>query len=237
MSNKIVLSFAGPLTANSLKVWLGSCEDGFENYEDTHDKKLVPKTCIHITGAILTKPQMVEWWASGKVEFLALPSWKSFIKKVKDHFMPVNWKMDVLEQFYSCSQGKCDVHTFAMDLAQCLGTLPSVTISTAIYKHHILFYSHPLLYLHMCALQAFDINNSSQMPDELIALMGSQWDSLVADNTAHLGHSLAHISYTSSTGISLLTSSTGNANGASSLITPPKSPPITEEEKAALTAI
>ncbi|KAF8500054.1 hypothetical protein BU17DRAFT_102608 [Hysterangium stoloniferum] len=180
---------------------------------------------------------MAEWWALGKVEFLALPSWESFIKKVKDHFMPVNWKMDVLEQFYSCSQGKHNFCTFAVDLAQCLGTLPSVTTSMAVYKHHILFYSHPLLHLCMHALQAFDIDNSSQTPDELIALMGSQWDSLAADNAAHLGHSLAHINHTSSTVIPLLTSSTGNATSPTSLITPPKFLPITEEEKAALTAI
>ncbi|KAF8518647.1 hypothetical protein BU17DRAFT_90698 [Hysterangium stoloniferum] len=237
MSSKIVSPFAGSLTANSLKVWLGSCEDGFENYEDTHDKKLVPKTHICLTGAALTEPQMVEWWALGKVEFLALPSWESFVKKVKDRFMPVNWKMDALEQFYSCSQGKCDFRTFAMDLAQCLGTLPSATISTAIYKHHILFYSHPLLYLRMHALQAFDIDNSSQTPDELIALMRSQWDSLVADNAARSGCSSAHINHTSSTGVPLLTSSTGNSTSPTSLITPPKFLPITEEEKAALTAV
>ncbi|KAF8528435.1 hypothetical protein BU17DRAFT_80784 [Hysterangium stoloniferum] len=156
MPNKIVSFFASPLTANGLKVWLGSCEDGFENYEDTHDKKLVPKTHICITGAALTEPQMAEWWASGKVEFLALPSWEAFIKKT---------------------------------------------------------------------------------PDKLIALMGSQWDSLVADNVAHSGHSLAHIHYTSSTGIPLLTSSIGNATGHTSLVTPLKFLPITEEEKAALTAI
>ncbi|KAF8528191.1 hypothetical protein BU17DRAFT_61486 [Hysterangium stoloniferum] len=205
LSNKIVLPSAGPLTANSLKVWLGSCEDGFKNYEDTHGKKLIPKTHIHLTGAALIESQIVEWWASGKVEFLALPSWEAFIKKVKDHFMPVNWKMDVLEQFYSCSQGKCNFCTFAMDLTQCLDTLPSATISMAIYKHHILFYSHPLLYLHI--------------------------------GTALLLTMQLDINYTSSTGIPLLMSSTGNATSPASLTTPPKFLPITEDEKAAFTAI
>ncbi|KAF8500557.1 hypothetical protein BU17DRAFT_72088 [Hysterangium stoloniferum] len=147
MSSKIVLPFASPLTANGLKVWLGSCEDRFENYEDTHDRKLVPKTHIHLTGAALTELQMAEWWALGKVEFLALPSWESFVKK--DH----------------------------------RGTV------------------------------------------------------LLLTNVACSGCSSAHISYTSSTGVSLLTSSTGNATTPSSLITPPKFLPITEEEKAALTAV
>ncbi|KAF8528215.1 hypothetical protein BU17DRAFT_81467 [Hysterangium stoloniferum] len=52
--------------------------------------------------------------------------------------------------------------------------------------------------------------------------MGSQWDSLVADNVAHLGCSSAHIS---------------NGTSPSSLVTLPKFLPIMEEEKAALTAI
>ncbi|KIJ25305.1 hypothetical protein M422DRAFT_273723 [Sphaerobolus stellatus SS14] len=60
MSNKIVSPFPGPLTANGLKRWLGACEDGFENYEDTHEKKLTPKTRIRLTGAALIEPQMAE---------------------------------------------------------------------------------------------------------------------------------------------------------------------------------
>ncbi|KIJ53848.1 hypothetical protein M422DRAFT_242110 [Sphaerobolus stellatus SS14] len=156
MSSKIVSPFTSPLTANGLKVWLGSCEDGFDNYEDTHDKKLVPKTHIRLTGGVFGIGYM-----------------RVVVKKLKDHFMPVNWKMDTLKQFYGCSQGKHEFYTFAADLMQCLRTLPSATISTTVYKHHILFYTHPLLYLHMCALQGFNINSSSQTPDELIALMGS----------------------------------------------------------------
>ncbi|KAF8520028.1 hypothetical protein BU17DRAFT_65672 [Hysterangium stoloniferum] len=47
----------------------------------THMTEAHPKTCIPLTGATLTKPQMAEWWASGKVEYLALPSWELFVKK------------------------------------------------------------------------------------------------------------------------------------------------------------
>jgi hypothetical protein len=234
MSNKIVSPFAGPLTANGLKVWLGSCEDGFENYEDTHDKKLTPKTRIRLTGAALTEPHMAEWWVSGKTEFLALASWEQFVKRVKDRFMPVNWKMDALEQFYSCSQGKRDFRSFAADLTQCLGTLPPSTISVAVYKYHLLFLAHPLLYLRMRALQSFDIEDKSQTPDELIALMGSQWDSLIADTTARSGRSSALTSLPPFTGIPLV--STSSAVPVTSSPSP-RYTPITEEEKAALTAV
>ncbi|KAF8508805.1 hypothetical protein BU17DRAFT_99460 [Hysterangium stoloniferum] len=222
MSSKIVSPFADPLTANGLKVWLGSCEDGFENYEDMHGKKLMPKTHIHLTGATLTEPQMVEWWALGKVEFLALPSWESFVKKVKDCFMPVNWKMDALEQFYSCSQGK---HNFA----HLQWTSPNV-LAPFLLQQYLWPFTNTIFFFTLTPSYTF-------MPDELIALMGSQWDNLVADNVAHSGHSLAHINYTSSTAVPLLTSLTGNATSPTSLITALKFLPITEEEKAALTAI
>ncbi|KAF8511565.1 hypothetical protein BU17DRAFT_97132 [Hysterangium stoloniferum] len=74
-------------------------------------------------------------------------------------------------------------------------------------------------------------------PDELIALMGLQWDRLVMDNAAYSGHSSVHISSTKSTGIPLLTLPTGNTTSTSSLVTSPKLLPMTEEEKAAFTAV
>ncbi|KIM41270.1 hypothetical protein M413DRAFT_27656 [Hebeloma cylindrosporum] len=205
MTSKIVAPFSGPLTANSLKIWLSSCEDGFDNYQDTHkDATLSAKTRIRLTGSALTDPQMAEWWVGSKSKFLELATWEDFVKKLKDRFMPVNWKMDALEQFYSCNQGKRDFRSYAADLAQCLGTLPSSTISTTIYKYHILFFSHPHLYLRMRALQGFDIDLSTQTPDELIALMG-----------AHR--------------VALFTSAASTPSSAFS--------PLTEEERAALTAV
>jgi hypothetical protein len=234
MTSKIVAPFSGPLTANSLKLWLSSCEDGFDNYQDTHkDATLSAKTRIRLTGSALTDPQMAEWWMSSKAQFLALGTWEEFVKKLKDRFMPVNWKMDALEQFYSCNQGKRDFRSFAADLAQCLGTLPSATISTSVYKYHILFFSHPHLYLRMRALQGFDIDLSTQTPDELIALMGAQWDSLVADTTSRSTRSInaPAPTPTPASRVALFTSA------AHTSTTSPLSLPLTEEERAALTAV
>jgi hypothetical protein len=145
--------------------------------------------------------------------------------------MPVNWKMDALEQFFGCSQGKCDFRTFAADLAQSLGTLPSGTISTTIYKYHILFFSHPLLYLRMRALQGFDIDTTTQTPDQLIALMAAQWDSLVADNSSRSGRSLPFISTPAPAPTVPLITTT------STIASPSRFIPLTDEEKNALSAV
>ncbi|KAH6903473.1 hypothetical protein BKA70DRAFT_1301081 [Coprinopsis sp. MPI-PUGE-AT-0042] len=180
--SKIVPSYSGPLTANGLKVWLGQVEDAMENYVDTHkDTKLEPKTRIRLTGAALLEPAMSEWWSQGRTGYLALDAWEKFVEKIKDRFLPVGWKMEALEKFYGCMQGKRDFQTFSGELAQCHGALPSSTISAQIFKYHILFYSHPQLYLRMRALPDFDIEKTDQSVDQLIALMSHQWESLMAD--------------------------------------------------------
>lgn len=182
MSSKIIPAYSGPLTANGLKIWLGQCEDGFDNYQDTHkDATLAAKTRIRLTGTALLEPAMAEWWAAGRKEYLELTTWDAFITKLKERFLPVGWKMDALEKFYGCEQGKRDFRVFAAELAQCHGALPSNAISSTVYKYHLFFHSHPQLYLRMRALQSFDIDSTSTSVDQLTALMGHQWDSLIAD--------------------------------------------------------
>ncbi|KIJ25304.1 hypothetical protein M422DRAFT_38827 [Sphaerobolus stellatus SS14] len=89
----------------------------------------------------------------------------------------------------------------------------------------------------MRALQTFDIDNKAQTPDELIALMGSQWDSLIADNSARSGRSLALTSAISnlSSSIPLVTSASYTSTPAMTSL--PLFVPITEQEKAELTAV
>jgi hypothetical protein len=165
MSHKIVPAFSSLLTANSLKQWLGTCEDGFDNYQDTHESKvLAPKMQIHLMGTALAKPQMAEWWSAGRTEYLELKTWEIFMEKIKDHFMPIDWKTDTLELLYCCTQGKRDFHTFVADLAQALNALPHGTISTIFHKHHLLFYCNPHLYLRMHAIPSFSIDNTSITP-------------------------------------------------------------------------
>ncbi len=188
MSTKIIPPFAGPLTANGLKQWLGVCEDGFDNYEDTHDnKKLSARTRIRLTGAALSEPQMAEWWSAGRKEYLELKLWEAFAEKVKDRFLPVDWKTDALELFYRCTQGKRDFRTFAADLAQTLNALPTGTVSSLTHKYHLVFHCNQHLYLRLRATPGFLIDNAAQTPDMLVAFMTALWDSLVADNSVRSG--------------------------------------------------
>lgn len=231
MSNKIIQAFVGPLTANGLKIWLGQCEDGFENYQDTHkDFKFSVKTRIRLTGSSLQEPQMAEWWSAGRTEYLELTTWDVFVTKIKDRWLPVDWKTDALERFYGCFQGKRNFRTFAGELSQCLGQLPSGTISSTIYKYHLLFHSHPQLYLRMRALQSFSIESTSQTPDQLISLMAAQWDSLVADTTSRRSLPPAQNVATAAPIPLRLGSVTTTGSAAQTLVPPP----LTDEDKAAL---
>ncbi|KAF9481278.1 hypothetical protein BDN70DRAFT_931048 [Pholiota conissans] len=226
MSNKIVPQFSGPLTANGLKQWLGACEDGFDNYQDTHeDKVLSVKTRIRLTGAALAEPQMAEWWSAGRKEYVELKLWESFVEKLKDRFMPIDWKTDALEMFYRCNQGKMDFRTFASTLAQTINALPSGTISSTIHKHHLLFHCNPHLYLRMRAVPGFSIDDSTQTPDKLISLMAAQWDSLVADNSSRV----SRITPATPSTIPLTISPPSTTSY-------PKFVPPTEQEKAELSA-
>jgi hypothetical protein len=185
MSSKIVAQYSGPVTANGLRVWLSSCQDGFDNYVDTHkDAELSTKTRIRLTGSALTEPAMAQWWVAGKEEYLKLVTWDAFALKVKARWLPIQWKMDALEAFYQCTQGKRDFESFATELATCINSLPSGTISVTTHKYHLLFLANQHLYLRVRALQDFDIEDTKQTPDELISLMNAHWKSMVAENSA-----------------------------------------------------
>lgn len=232
MSNKIVSPFTGPITANGLKVWLGQAEDAFENYQDTHKgAELSVKTRIRLTGSSLQEPSMADWWSMGRKEYLELSSWEAFVKKLKDRFLPVDWKTDALEAFYRCSQGKRDFRMFAAELAQLHGTLPTGCISTTVFKYHILFFAHDQLLLRMRALQNFSIDATDMSPDQLISLMSAQWDSLVADTASRSGRSLA-VHTQATPPVSTRTSAAPQPTTVLSA-GPPR---LSEEEKAALSA-
>lgn len=230
MSTKIIPVFAGPLTANGLKQWLGACEDGFENYQDTHDnKKLGVKTRIRMTGVSLTEPQMAEWWSAGRKEYLELALWETFVDKLKDRFLPTDWKTDALFAFYRCTQGKRDFRTFAAELAAALNALPSGMISTSVHKYHLLFGCNDHLYYRIRAVAGFSLEDTTQTPDKLTAFLAAQWDSLVIDVSSRTpGRS--PLAVTPSPSVSLAFTSTSTPS------TSPKYVPLSETEKADLTA-
>jgi hypothetical protein len=56
------------------------------------------------------------------------------VQKLKDYFLLVDWKTDVMGRFYWCTQGKCDLCAFAAEFVQFAGALPLGTISTSTLK-------------------------------------------------------------------------------------------------------
>jgi hypothetical protein len=124
------------------------------------------------------------WWNENRDELKALATWDEFARKVRDRFVPVNWRMDALAQFYGISQGLSSFLDYATRLQEARNTLSSgrqgFTISDSMLKNQLLFFSHPILSLRMRAIPGLDY--PKLRVDNLIALMSSTWDSMVAEH-------------------------------------------------------
>lgn len=228
MASKIIPVFSGPLTANGLKLWLGQCEDGFDNYQDTHkDSTLSVKTRIRLTGSAMQETSMAEWWSLGRKEYLDLGTWEAFVVKLKARFLPPGWKMDALEKFFACEQGRRDFQSYAAELAQAYGALPSDTLSATVYKYHILFHSHPQLYLRIRALPNFDVDSTAVTVDTLTSLMGHQWDSLIADASPRGARAAGQSALKTTAVVSPSLTTAATTSG-------PTPPPLSEADRKAL---
>ena len=91
------------------------------------------------------------WCNENCEELKALTSWQEFAVKVKEHFVPVNWKMDALSVFYNVSQGPTTFMEFVTRLQDARNALssggPGFAIGDPIFKNHLLFFCHPILSL------------------------------------------------------------------------------------------
>ena len=123
------------------------------------------------------------WWNENREELKALTSWQDFAVKVKERFVPVNWKMDALSVFYNVSQGPTTFMEFVTRLQDARNVLssggPGFAIGDPIFKNHLLFFCHPILSLRIRSIPNFNYNNTRV--DSLISLMSSSWDSMVAE--------------------------------------------------------
>ena len=110
-------------------------------------------------------------------------TWDEFANRVRDRFVPANWKMDALAHFYSISQNSLSFMDYATRLQEARNVLSSggtgFTISNSVFKNHLLFFSHPILSLQMHSIPSFDYPKARV--DGLMALMSSTWDSMVAE--------------------------------------------------------
>jgi len=115
--------------------------------------KLSIQVVLTGTGIKMEAPAAKSWWNENREELKALTTWEDFVKKVKDCFVPANWKMDALAQFYGISQGSSSFMDYAARLQEARNTLSSggtgFTISDSVFKNHLLFFSHPILALCM----------------------------------------------------------------------------------------
>ena len=184
MSTKLDIPvLSGILNASNVNVWLNLCQDSFEVHVAVNSSTLKPSIQVVLAGIKMEAPAAKSWWNENREELKALTTWEDFVKKVKDHFVLENWKMDALAQFYGISQGSSSFMDYAARLQEACNTLSSggtgFTISDSVFKNHLLFFSHPILALCMRFIPSFDYPKTRV--DGLIALMSSTWDSMVAE--------------------------------------------------------
>jgi hypothetical protein len=182
MASKIIAPFAGPLMPAAIDEWLSQCEDGFAIYASTKTDKspsLDIITQIRLTGTQLQEPSTAAWWNAGRKEFLKLPSWEAFEKKIRARFMPKGYQLIALRTFFLCSQGRLPFSEYAINLTEARNLAGTTIISPHVFKCQLLFHSHTVLLLRVMALPEFDIETIP--PDDLISLMSMQWDSILAE--------------------------------------------------------
>ncbi len=117
--------------------------------------------------------------------------WDDFAAKVKDHFVPSNWRLDALAAFYAVKHAAgVDFQTYVSDLQKARNALilagTGYTISDSIVKNHILFGAHPILSLHVRGTSSFSTLYGTMKLDALINLMTMTWASLLVENVVRI---------------------------------------------------
>lgn len=185
-------ALTGKLTPATINSWISRCEDIVEAHQALNPTATIaPSTMILLAGLRMEEPEAHGWWSENRDELKKLGSWETFTTRVRDRFIPSNWRLDALAVFYTLKQGKDDFRAYAAALQDARNALISAGKSWAIhdtvFKNHLLFFAHPVLQLRVRANPA--LNYADIKVDGLIALMASTWDSLVAERV--LGHTVA----------------------------------------------
>lgn len=124
-----------------------------------------------------------QWWNENRDELKLLTTWTLFAQRVKDRFVPPNWRMDALAKFYSVSQGSSPFADFVSNLQDARDVLASggtgFTVNDSIIKNHLPFFCHPILSLRIRSIPNFKCANTKL--DALICLMTSVWDAMIAE--------------------------------------------------------
>ncbi|KAF8182434.1 hypothetical protein K438DRAFT_1937768 [Mycena galopus ATCC 62051] len=149
---------AEELTPASISGWLGRYEDTFETWQAE------PRQDLGIS-----RPHHAR-------------------RKVKERFVPSNWRITALTAFYAVQQGTSPFSEFADKLQDARNALAgagvSYTINGSILKNHLLFHSHPILRLRVSGQQSFPYD--TMKVNTLIAIMSYTWASLLAEGIIRL---------------------------------------------------
>lgn len=175
------------LRATMVNSWLARCEDAFEGHEDLTGDTLKEKTKILQAGLRMEDPTAASWWAENRTELKALSSWKDFAQRVRDRFVPSNWRIDALEAFYAIRQGSTEAFpTFAARLQQARNNLAGAgtpyAITDAVMKNHLLFYSTSRLRKRVLAIPAIKYHDLKV--DGLTNILATTWASLMEDGAS-----------------------------------------------------
>ena len=174
---------AGVLDVSTVNAWLNLCQDSFEVHAAMNNSTLKPFIQIVLAGIKMEATAARGWWNDNRDELKGLATWDEFAKKVRERFVPANWRMDSLAAFYNISQGPSSFLDFVARLEDGRNSLSAAgtgfTIGDSVFKNHLLFFCHPILSLRIRSISGF--NYSSTRIDILIALMLATWESMVAE--------------------------------------------------------
>jgi len=147
--------FTGPLTAVEIFGWLSRCEDDFQEYDSSHPNPLTNKDKINRTGRSISSTQghhskPLSTWYTLNRNTLEKTDWDSFQNLVKEHALGNGWRIKVLKDFYTYSQGpaikldnyleKFEELKYTVERSQ---LEENQEINDMAYKCHIIFGSTP----------------------------------------------------------------------------------------------
>ena len=179
----------GPIRAAAVKAWIARCEDIFEGYEDLNNETLKARTKILQAGLRLEEPGLSSWWTDNRTELKALSSWTEFTTRLCDRFIPSNWRVDALEEFYVTRQGADPLATFVARLQTARNSLAGAgtgySISDTVMKNHLLFFCAPRLRRRVLAIPDFKLHDLRV--DALINMLTTTWASMVEEGVVSAG--------------------------------------------------
>ncbi|EPS44834.1 hypothetical protein H072_1187 [Dactylellina haptotyla CBS 200.50] len=110
--------FKGPVTALNLTRWLFRCEDTLADWEDDNNKTLTEKRKIKIVGRAISNEgqtqSLYDWYNNNLTAFEASnTTWDEFRDAVKQEALGKGWRLQLLRELYTSSQGSMTVKEYA----------------------------------------------------------------------------------------------------------------------------